>query len=123
MEIIKWSKEYHEDIGEEDENGYFMYEYRYFIYHFYLPDKRLVRARQYTDTITECSFYFYSADNQWIKKPDDKLLKYLPCIVGFMTRKQGVKKLLYFNGSYAPLIVKEKGCSATISLVEIAAVQ
>jgi hypothetical protein len=119
--LIKWRKEYHEDIGEEDENGFFDYVYRYFIYHFYLPDKTLITVRQYTDTIDECAFYFTGADEQLIKQIKEELLRYLPCVVDFMISSQGVKKLLYFDGRYLPLVLKEEKCSGEVSLVEIAA--
>jgi hypothetical protein len=119
MKIVKWSKEYHEDIGEEDENGFFDYVYRYFTYRFYLPDKTIITVRRYTDTIDECAFYFSGADEQSMKQIDEELLEYLPCVVDFIIRSQGVTKLLYFNGSYLPLVLTEDKCSDEISLVEI----
>jgi hypothetical protein len=36
--LIGWRKEYHEDLGEKDEDGYLDYAYRYFVYMFYLPN-------------------------------------------------------------------------------------
>jgi|GEM_PF-5834414 len=121
MTIINWSKEYHEDIGEENENGFLDYVYRYFIYHFYLPDKTLITVRRYTDTIDEGAFYFLGADEQLLKQLNEELLRYLPCVVDFMTRSQGVTKLLYFNGSYLPLVIERDECPAEVSLVEITA--
>jgi hypothetical protein len=121
MTIINWSKEYHEDIGEKDEKGFFTYVYRYFIYHFYLPNKTLIRGRQYTDTINECAFYFSGADEQLLKQLNEELVRYLPCVVDFMAKNQGVTKLLYFNGSYLPLVLKEDKCPAEVSLVKITA--
>jgi hypothetical protein len=120
MNTIKWSKEYHEDIGEEDENGFFDYVYRYFIYRFYLPNKMLIGARRYTDEIDECAFYFYEADEQLIKQVSEELRKYLPCVIKFMTVNQEVKQFIYFNGEYLPLLLEE-GCSTEFSFVEIAA--
>lgn len=121
MTIINWSKEYHEDMGEEDEKGLFAYGYRYFIYHFYLPNKTLIRGRQYTDTIDECAFYFSGADEQVLKQLNEELVRYLPCVVDFMAKSQRVTKLLYFNGSYLPLVLREDKCPAEVSLVEITA--
>jgi hypothetical protein len=42
-------KEYREDLGEQDADGYYDYEYRYWVYWFDL-DGRNYRARVYTDT-------------------------------------------------------------------------
>jgi hypothetical protein len=119
MNSIEWSKEYHEDIGEEDENGFFDYVYRYFIYQFYLPDKTLIEARRYTDTIDECAFYFCGADKQLIKQISEELMRYLPCVINFMTVNQGVKQFICFNGKYLPLALNEE-CLAEFSFVEIA---
>lgn len=44
--IVK--KEYREDLGEQDDEGYYDYEYRYWVYSFDL-DGRNYRARIYTD--------------------------------------------------------------------------
>jgi hypothetical protein len=41
-------KEYCEDLGEQDEDGYYDYAYRYWVYWFDL-DGRTYRARIYTD--------------------------------------------------------------------------
>lgn len=119
MKTIQWSKEYHEDIGEEDENGSFDYVYRYFIYRFYLPDNTIITVRRYTDGIDECAFYFSGADGLLRKQIDEGLLEYLPCVVNFMSKNEGVIKLLYFNGSYLPLVLNEDKCSDDVSLVEI----
>ena len=43
------TKEYCEDLGERDDEGYYDYAYRYWVYSFSL-DGRNYRARIYTDT-------------------------------------------------------------------------
>lgn len=120
MNSIEWSKGYHEDIGEKDENGFFDYVYQYFIYHFYLPGITII-GRRYTDELDERAFYFYGADEQLIKQIGEELMRHLPCIVDFMTVTQGVKQFIYFNGEYSPLVLKEDKDLSTYSFVEIAA--
>ena len=123
MNTINWSKEYHEDIGGQDENGFFDYAYRYFIYHFYLPNKTRIVARRYTDAIEECAFYFCETNEQLMTQISEELLRYLPCVVDFMTVNQGVKQFIYFNGTYLPLVLKEDKRLIEFSFVEIAAGQ
>jgi hypothetical protein len=106
MHLIKWSKAYHEDIGEEDENGFFDYAYRYYVYCFYFPDKTMLKARRYTDTSDECALYFFEADGQWEGQLSEKLLQYLPLVVDFLSVNEGVKQFSYFNGNYVPLVLK-----------------
>jgi hypothetical protein len=48
--IVK--KEYHEDLGEQDDEGYYDYEYRYWVYLFDL-EGRNYRARIYTHSPRE----------------------------------------------------------------------
>jgi len=48
------SKEYREDLGERDADGFYDYEYRYWNYWFDFGDRRY-RARIYTDSDDEAS--------------------------------------------------------------------
>ncbi|MGI4870607.1 MAG: hypothetical protein ACRYFX_05445 [Janthinobacterium lividum] len=101
MLSIQWSKKYHEDLGEEDENGFFDYVYRYFVYIFYLPAGYKIKVRRYTDTIDECHLFMYKGYSE--EQFDKNLLQkweYISAVVNFMLATQEVKKADYFDGSY-----------------------
>jgi len=109
MYTINWSKEYHEDIGEEDENGLFDYVYQYVSYCFHLPDKTTIRARVYTDASDKCTFYFFDVHKKRQWRISEELWNCLPHVVDFMTVSQGVRQFSYFNGDYVPLLLKDDG--------------
>lgn len=52
MAELAVTKEYFEDLGERDDEGYYDFAYRYWVYSFDL-DGRHYRARIYTDTPDE----------------------------------------------------------------------
>jgi hypothetical protein len=93
--IITWKKEYYEDLGEEDENGFLEYAYRYFIYSFYFHDKQEVSVRRYTDTMDECSI-FLDSENQKDGKLIDKTT-IISVVYHFMKMVQEVKCFNYFD--------------------------
>ena len=117
---IIWQKEYHEDLGAQDENGFFDYAYYYFIYVFQLPDKSEIKIRQYTDTIDECSLFLPS---NYFEKMSIRELLEVDCVaalVNFMRETQGIKQCFCFDGEYKLFdLYKVKNDFAEYFFVEI----
>jgi hypothetical protein len=107
--LISWRKEYYEDLGEKDENGYFDYAYRYFIYTFYLPNNGLIIIRQYTDSLTECALYIcYDYQGGHFNREPLSEIDYVSDIISFMRKKdQGITNFSRFNGKYVPINMSE----------------
>jgi hypothetical protein len=107
--LIGWRKEYHEDLGEKDENGYLDYAYRYFVYMFYLPNNGLIIIRQYTDSFTECALYiYYDYQGDHFNKEPLSEVDYVSDIISFMRKKdQGITDFSRFDGEYVPVNLSE----------------
>jgi hypothetical protein len=109
--IIPWSKNYYEDLGEKDEEGFFDYAYRYFIYEFYLPNNYQISVRQYCDTIHQ-GHLFLSANNflfaESIAQQNDNFLKkaaYISAIIDFMSATQAISEFDYFVDTYRSIAI------------------
>lgn len=101
---IRWTKKYHEDLRTKDKDGFYDYAYRYFIYEFFLPNNDVVKFRQYTDTLDECSMFV--ALDELIQKSDsvskDKI-NFISTIINFMQTDLGINKFSFLNGTYKPI--------------------
>ena len=95
IHLVTWKKKYYEDLGEQDENGFFDYAYRYFIYSFYFHNRQEVHVRRYTDTMDECSIFFNS-ENQKDGESLDKVT-IISAVIHFVRTTQVIKKCRYFN--------------------------
>lgn len=101
MEKIIWTKEYQEDLGTEDEKGWYDYAYRYYIYWFTLPNKQKIEVRRYTDTPDECSIFLPSEDSVGKKSIEKSPSKnYIFGIIHFLLKKEGLKTIDYFSEGY-----------------------
>jgi hypothetical protein len=118
--VIKWSKKYYEELGEKDQNGFYEYAYRYFIYWFYLPDKFRIRIKNYTDEILEGSLFLFKENEPANKAEIDPT--FISAILAFMHTKQGVIRFTLFDGGYKPIdLTRLKDNSKDFSFVEIVA--
>lgn len=120
-QVITWTKQYAEDLGEQDEAGFFDYAYCYFSYSFCLPDGARLQARQYTHTRDECALYtgaYYSPQEASAKAP--RRATYLAAILGFLRATQGITKFSYLSSEgYKELILNEPvESTAGISFLE-----
>ena len=119
---IIWQKEYYEDLGEQDEDGFFDYAYYYFIYVFQLPDKSEIKIRQYTDTTDECSLFLPGRYFKKMSGPESLEVDCIGAIVNFMCETQGIKHCFYFNGGYKLFdLYKSKNDFAEYIFMEISA--
>jgi hypothetical protein len=92
---ITWKKDYYEDLGKQDENGFPEYAYCYSIYSFYFHDKQEVNVRRYTDTMYECSIFFNNdnpKDGEFIEEAT-----IISVVIHFMETTQGVRHCSYFD--------------------------
>ena len=120
--VIKWSKKYYEELGEKDQDGFYEYAYRYFIYWFYLPNKFKIRIRNYTDEILEGSLFLCKKDGPVKEFEIDST--FISAILAFMYTKQGVIHFTLFDGGYKPIdLTGLKDNSKDFSFVEIEAVE
>jgi hypothetical protein len=120
--IIQWSKRYFEELGELDQDGFYEFAYRYFIYTFYLPDKHSLVIRNYTDTALEGDLFIYR-DKKFDKeyKIDNEPLI---AVLRFLYTKHGVSRFTRFDGEYRPIDLNElKSKVIDFSFVEIAATE
>ena len=108
---IRWGKKYYEELGEKDQEGFYEYAYRYYLYIFYLPGGNKIRIKRYMDTSDECSLFFVNhffnlayklIDEEFIKAQDG-----LSAIIAFMRVTQVVSQFYYFNGDYKPFNSEE----------------
>ncbi|ABG58425.1 hypothetical protein [Cytophaga hutchinsonii] len=101
MEKIFWTKEYQEDVGTKDEQGWYDYAYRYYIYWFTFPNRQKIKVRRYTDTPDHCSIFLPEEDLA-IKKALDKSpsKNYIFGVVNFLLKKEGAKTIDYYNMGY-----------------------
>ncbi|RZJ61885.1 MAG: hypothetical protein EOO58_01285 [Hymenobacter sp.] len=117
---IRWGKKYYEELGGKDQDGFYDYAYRYYIYLFYLPDRNRVRVKRYMDTPNECSLFFI--DN-FYKLIDNKFIEtqeVLSAIIAFMRVTQAVSQFYYFNGDYIPINLGNlRDDSKTFSFIEM----
>ncbi|WP_223650352.1 hypothetical protein [Hymenobacter psoromatis] len=120
-QLIRWNKKYYEDLGEKDENGFFDYAYYYFIYSFYLPDKEIIRVRQYADTLGACHLFLYGdCLRKQINEVPPEEVAYIAAVVNFIRATGKVIEFTYFNGSYIPLDLKKLKSNLTdFSFIEI----
>lgn len=126
METIIWNKEYREDLGTKDANGYYDYAYCYYVYWFLLPDKRLIRIRRYTDTSEECSLFgFYElSDPSSVTEnlTEESIYKppYISKIIKFMIDKEETTHFKYFAHEYIDIKVSKLNLSlpSDCSLIE-----
>jgi hypothetical protein len=109
--LISWRKEYCEDLGEKDKNGYFDYAYRYFVYTFYLPNNGLIKIRQYTDSITECALFIcYDYQGNYLNREPLAAVAYVSDVISFMRAKcHDITSFSRFNGKYVPINLNELG--------------
>jgi hypothetical protein len=120
--IIRWSKRYCEELGELDQDGLYEYAYYYFIYTFYLPDKRSVVIRNYTDTASEGSLFIYN--NNEIDKEYKVDNEPLVAILDFLYTKHVITHFTRFDGNYRPVNLNElRSKLIDFSFVEIAATE
>jgi hypothetical protein len=86
------TKEYFEDLGEQDDEGYYDYAYRYWVYSFDL-DGRHYRARIYTDTPDEADVM--GTDGTRHPEHEDDLR----VISAYLRSEVGVRTVLTLGGS------------------------
>jgi hypothetical protein len=93
------TKEYCEDLGTKDRDGYYDYAYRYWVYWFDV-DGRKYRARVYTDSPEEADVM--DIDGSRPRQYDDDLRT----IAEYMRREAGVKTILALgaSGGFEPII-------------------
>ena len=119
---IRWGKKYYEELGEKDQEGFYEYAYRYYVYLFYLPGGNRVRIKRYMDEPNECSLFFMNyfhrlVNDEFIESQDG-----ISAVIAFMRATQAVNQLYYFNGSYKPInLEKLKDNSKGFSFTEMTA--
>jgi hypothetical protein len=93
------SKEYFEDLGEQDDQGLYDFEYRYWVYRFEL-DGRTYRARIYTDTPDEADVL--GLDGTRHPEYDEDLRT----IGAYLRREAGVRTILTLgpSGGFEPAL-------------------
>ncbi|RZK37033.1 MAG: hypothetical protein EOO57_06125 [Hymenobacter sp.] len=95
--VIKWNKEYYEDLGEIAEDGLCDYAYRYFVYSFYLHNNAKMMARIYAESPIEYALYITPnnseyADNKLVETPD-----FIVAVINFMRVAQGIIQFNYLS--------------------------
>jgi hypothetical protein len=92
-------KEYHEDLGTKDEEGYYDFAYRYWIYSFDIGG-RSYRARVYTHSQEEADVM--DIDGSRPREFEDEVRM----IAEYMRRESGVKTVLTLgpSGGFEPKI-------------------
>jgi hypothetical protein len=95
-------REYYEDLGTKDDEGYYDYAYRYWIYWFDI-DGRNYRARVYVDSQEETDVM--DVDGSRPREFDDDLR----VIAEYMRREIGVKTVLTLgpSGGFEPTMTFE----------------
>ena len=94
MTELTVAREYLEDLGEQDDEGYYEYEYRYWIYRFSL-DGRNYRARIYTHSPEEADVLGTDGTRHAQYEED------LRMIAAFLRREAGVRTILTVGASGA----------------------
>jgi hypothetical protein len=93
------TKEYLEDVGERDADGFYNYEYRYWVYSFDI-DGRKYGARVYTTSPDEADVM--DLDSSRPREYEDDL----GVVAEYMRREAGVKTILALgtSGGFEPVI-------------------
>ena len=110
---IHWAKVYEEELSTKDADGFYDYAYCYYIYEFQLPDKSLIRARRYTDSLEQCSI-FIPTD----KENNAELMQLGNCICGiskFLIQMEGIVKITHFTSDkgYQAIDAAKLNCQFT----------
>ena len=104
METIRWDKQYYEERGSKDEDGYYDFFYRYFIFQFILPDGERIKVRQYLDTKDKCSLFVpYDELAQKKDEASMKKMKYIAAVINFLRHAEHIAHFDYFNKTYQPI--------------------
>ena len=92
-------KEYHEELGEKDADGFYDYAYRYWVYWFDL-DGRRYRVRIYIDEPSNASVMEMDAGRAREYEDD------LRAIAGYLRREAGIRTVsaLSSSGGFEPVI-------------------
>ena len=102
--IIRWSKHYHEDLGSQDESGYYDYVYRYFMYSFYSPSGSKIIIRQYQEEPKKGSIFVYSQGYEvGAVEAVAKEVRVISAVVAFVQASEKITQFDYFNSGYKPL--------------------
>jgi hypothetical protein len=103
------TKEYREDLGEQDAEGYYDFEYRYWVISFDFRD-RTYKARIYTDRPREASIHGPLRTN------DEKSQRDLEAMARYLVEVEGVRKVLTTEDPSGKLPMNRKGSYRPVNL-------